>query len=89
MVALWRRLYTGVIRYDAEEGRATELVRYSLDNAAKKVGIPKKTLDDYHHLLVMGRKFNFPFNKHGNEKIGKLRAFVNKAKATNKDVTHD
>ena len=81
MVAVWRRLYSGVTRYGVEEGKYTELVRYSLENAAKKVGIPKKTLDYYLHLVLMGRKFNFPFSSHGNEKMGKLRKFVKKAKA--------
>ena len=96
VVAVWRRLYTGVTRRDVEEDekRYTVLIRYSLDDAANKVGIPKKTLDDYLHLLLMGRKFNFPFSSHGNEKIGQLRAFVNKAKAkarvnANKKVTHN
>ena len=72
VVALWRRLYSGVLREDIDVGY-TVLVRYSLDDAANKVGIPKKTLDDYLHLLIMGRKFDFPFTAHGNEKVGKLR----------------
>ena len=41
-VNIWRRLYNGVIR--KSDGA---LVRYSLVDAAKKVGISKKSLDDY------------------------------------------
>lgn len=41
-VNIWRRLYSGVIR--KSDGA---LVRYSLVDAAKKVGISKKSLDDY------------------------------------------
>ena len=41
-VNIWRRLYSGVVR--KSDGA---LVRYSLIDAAKKVGISKKSLDDY------------------------------------------
>lgn len=40
-VALWRRLYTGF--YDENE----QVVQMPLDQAALRVGISKKTLDDY------------------------------------------
>lgn len=39
-VSLWRRLYNGVLR----DGN---LVRYSLEDAATKVNVSKKSLDDY------------------------------------------
>ena len=39
-VALWRKLYNGVVL----DGN---LVRYSLEDAAKKVNVSKKSLDDY------------------------------------------
>jgi hypothetical protein len=39
-VSLWRKLYNGVYR----DGN---LVRYSLEDAAKKVSVSKKSLDDY------------------------------------------
>ena len=38
---MWRRLYNGVT------GKEGQLVWYSLEDAAKKVGISKKSLDDY------------------------------------------
>jgi hypothetical protein len=40
-VALWRKLYNGF--YD-EQG---QLIQLPLEIAAKKIGISKKTLDDY------------------------------------------
>lgn len=40
-VALWRRLYTGF--YDEN----WKFINMPLENAAQKVGISKKTLDDY------------------------------------------
>ena len=78
-VTVWRRLYRGV---KTSHGDADSLVRYSLTDAAHKVGISRKTLDDYLHLLAMGRKFGFPFTARSNDKVGQLRAFVSKAKAT-------
>lgn len=40
-VSLWRKLYNGV-----NDGNG-QLVRYSLEESAKKIGISKKSLDDY------------------------------------------
>jgi hypothetical protein len=39
-VSLWRKLYNGI-----QEGN--KIMRYSLEDAAKKVNISKKSLDDY------------------------------------------
>lgn len=41
-VKLWRRLFNGYI--DAKSGK---LIRYSLEESARKVGLSKKSLDDY------------------------------------------
>ena len=49
-VGLWRRLYCGVVVM-SHFGNETEMIRYSLDDAAQKVGISRKTLDDYLNLL--------------------------------------
>ena len=46
------------------------IVRYSLSDAAKKVGIPRKTLDEYLRLLAMGREHGFDFVARREEKIG-------------------
>lgn len=43
-VTIWRRLYSGIMK--EIDGRES-LIRYTLKDAAKKVGIPKKSLDDY------------------------------------------
>ena len=40
-VSLWRKLYNGV------EDNKGNLVRYSLEDAALKVEVSKKSLDDY------------------------------------------
>lgn len=40
-VSLWRKLYNGVQDNDGN------LLRYSLEDAAQKVGVSKKSLDDY------------------------------------------
>jgi len=59
--------------------------KYSLDEAAKKVGISKKSLDDYLFQIRFGNRFGFNFNEHYNEKVGILRDFVRQQKkATNK-----
>jgi len=71
-VNAWRRLYNGFYN---ENG---EYTRYSLDQAAKMVGISKKSLDDYLLQLRLGRKFGFNFNQNKTKKVGILRAFVKK-----------
>jgi hypothetical protein len=75
---MWRKLYNGIT---SKEG---QMVRYSLEEAAKKVGISKKSLDDYLLQLRYGKKFEFDFNKHKDEKIGILRSFVKKHKQNDK-----
>jgi hypothetical protein len=64
--------------------RDGNLVRYSLEDAATKVSVSKKSLDDYLLQLRFGKKFNFDFQKHKNDKVGTLRAFVKKMKAEDK-----
>jgi hypothetical protein len=77
-VAEWRRLYNGI----EEEG---EIIKKSLEEAAKQVGISKKSLDDYLLQLRNGRKYGFNFNEHKDDKIGILRAFNRKHKNIDKD----
>ena len=45
----------------------------SLEDAAKKVWISKKSLDDYFLQLKNGKANGFNFNEHKNDKIGILR----------------
>ena len=55
-------------------------MRYSLEDAAAKVGVSKKSLDDYLLLLRFGKKYGFDFQKHRNEKVGVLRGYVKEQK---------
>lgn len=43
--------------------------------AAERVGISKKSLDDYFLQLKNGQKNGFNFNEHKQDKIGILRSF--------------
>lgn len=56
----------------------------SLQDAARTVGISKKSLDDYLLQIRFGKKYNFNFNEHKNDKVGVLRDFVRKNKANEK-----
>ena len=60
-------------------------IKFSLEDAAKKVGISKKSLDDYLLQLRYGKKYGFDFNEHKEAKIGILRAFVKKKKSDEKE----
>ena len=62
------------------------LVRYSLDDAAAKVGVSKKSLDDYLLQMRFGKKYGFDFQKHKHEKVGVLRTFVKNEKKAEKDA---
>jgi len=48
----------------------------SLEEAAEKVGVSKKSLDDYLSQLRQGRALGFDFNHHKEQKVGYLRQFV-------------
>lgn len=60
---LWRQLHEG------EE-------KLNLDVAAQRVGIARKTLDDYHLQLRRARRLGFDFEKNKFAKMGFLRKFV-------------
>jgi hypothetical protein len=53
-----------------------QLQRWSLEDAALKVQVSKKSLDDYLLQLRFGKKFDFDFEKHRDSKVGVLRTFV-------------
>ena len=69
-VAQWRRLYNGY--YDQNFNHH----RMSLERAADKVGVSKKSLDDYLAQLRAGRQFGYDFNANKEKKVGDLRRFV-------------
>ena len=49
------------------------------------VGISKKSLDDYLLQLRLGRKYGFNFNQNKTKKVGILRAFVKRHRASNQN----
>jgi hypothetical protein len=77
-VSLWRKLYNGVVR----DGT---LVRYSLEDAAVKVDVSKKSLDDYLLQLRFGKKYEFDFQKNKQEKVGVLRTYVKQKKVEERE----
>jgi len=84
LVLKWRKLYNGVI--DPNTGK---LYKYSLEEAAKKVGVAKKSLDDYLLMIKHAKNYGFNFQEHHNERFGVIRAFVKKGKhASNKSDTN-
>ena len=48
----------------------------SLEQAAEKVGVSKKSLDDYLAQLRAGRNFGYDFNLNKDKKVCDLRKFV-------------
>ena len=72
-VSLWRLLYTGYEKNGV-------MVKLTLEEAAEKVKISKKSLDDYLMQLRCAKKFGFDFTKHNDEKVGVIRSFVRKKK---------
>lgn len=73
-VSKWRKLYNGI------ENSSGEIVKLTLEEAANRVIIAKKSLDDYLLQIRFGRKFGFNFQEHKEDKVGVLRAFVKKYK---------
>ena len=72
-MSLWRLLYTGFHKNG-------QFIKMSLEEAAQKVKISKKSLDDYLMQLRSAKKFGFDFDRHINEKVGVIRSFVRKKK---------
>lgn len=64
-VKLWRHLHT-------------RNKKVSLTEAAKLIGISKKTLDDYFLQLRLGELYGFDFKNNLDEKIGVVRAHIRK-----------
>lgn len=47
-----------------------------MQDAAKAIGVSKKSLDDYYYQLRLGEFYDFDFSTYRDEKIGFLRSFV-------------
>ena len=73
-ILMWKTLYNGYLEKD-KNGNYKK-IKLTLEQAAEKVGISKKSLDDYLIQLRIGRMFGFNFTEHKNDKVGVLRAFV-------------
>jgi hypothetical protein len=58
----------------------------SLEDAANKVGVSKKSLDDYLSQIRLGRYNGFDFNKNKDQKVGKLRLFNKEIKKITDDA---
>ena len=69
-VYIWKKLYEGV------EDKKGNRIKMTLQDAAEKVEISKKSLDEYLNQIKFGKYFGFDFNKHRNDKVGILRGFV-------------
>lgn len=54
--------------------------KISLQEAAKVVGLPKKSLDDYYYQLRLGEKYDFDFKAHLFDRIGVLRTYLKNLK---------
>jgi hypothetical protein len=67
-VKRWRNLHL--------HGHSSINRRLNLQDAAKLVGISKKSLDDYYCQLRLGEFYNFDFYNKLHEKMGVLRSFV-------------
>ena len=70
-VARWRQLYLGC------RNNQGVLERYNQEDAARMVGLKKKSLADYYRWLKRGRKLGFDFENNLNCTMGVLRDFVN------------
>ena len=79
-VYAWRKLYNG---YRDDNNK---FIKYSLEEAAKKINVSKKSLDDYLLQIRLGRKSGFNFDDNKNEKIGVLREYVEKYKKENENL---
>jgi len=71
----WRIFYNGV-----KDSRTGQFQQYSLVEAAHKVGVPKKSLDDYMLVIKHAKMYGFDFEKNKDMRFGLVRAYVKKCK---------
>jgi len=82
LVLKWRKLYSGV-----RDPKTGQVFKLSLDDAAKRVGVAKKSLDDYLLQIRSAKKAGFNFQEHYNERVGVLRSYVKKTKSNKSSST--
>jgi hypothetical protein len=70
LVKQWRDLHLN----EPKSGNSTK--KMNLQEAAKVIGVSKKSLDDYYCQLRLAEVNNFDFYSHLHEKMGVLRNFV-------------
>ncbi len=59
--------------------------KITLEEGAKMVGIPKKSLDDYYGHIKLGSEYKFDFQHNLEQKIGVLRSFVKENNSKKKE----
>lgn len=52
--------------------------KINLDDAAKLINVPRKSLDEYYKDFKMGRLYGFDFNGNMKEKVSVLRLYYRK-----------
>lgn len=57
-----------------------------MTEAAKMLGVPRKSLDDYLLMLKHAKANNFNFKAHSKDKFGIVRSFVKKVKSNSKTL---
>ena len=67
IVKKWRDLWAEVDIYGKK--------CHTLESAAQRVGITRRTLEDYNYQIQQGQSFSFDFEKHKSHKIGVLRQY--------------
>jgi hypothetical protein len=79
LIYQWRTIHLQEV-----ENRAKMGTQFSLENAAMKLGVSKKSLDDYLLMIKHAKSYCFDFQKHHQENFGYLRSFVKMHKTGNK-----
>ena len=70
----WCELYAGVTE-ECEDG-TQHLHEYSSKEAALKVGMAKRSLDDYIMKIRQARRLGYDFEANADEGFGQLRNFI-------------
>jgi len=76
LVARWSALTKSRTQRDPETGARTLVKAMDRTAAARVLGLPKKTLDDYLLHVRYGKLFGFDFGLRRRLRIGYLRQFV-------------
>lgn len=61
------------LKVENKENSSEHTYKSNAMNAALKMKVSKKSLDDYKLQINLGKQFGFDFEKHHNSKVGVLR----------------